>query len=153
MTNHTRFTIRCTVAERAELEVRSGGDISKYVRAVLFEGQSDELLEVGARLSELIETVQVLGNRQARTTEEIREALAIARAGAKAEPEAPTAMGAADPVTQGMLLELLLLLRGTRSRTDLDRAQAEVERQELPVWEGSIPPSSFMASNTTKRLP
>ncbi|MBR8032435.1 hypothetical protein [Burkholderia vietnamiensis] len=153
MTQHTRFTIRCTVPEKAELEVRSGGDISKYVRAVLFEGQSDELLAVESRVSELIETVRVLGNRQARTSEEVRELIAKVVAAPKAKAEAPTATGTPDPATQGMLLELLLLLRGTRSRTDLDRAQAEVERQKLPVWDGPTPPSSWMASSTTEQRP
>ncbi|QBQ96885.1 hypothetical protein [Paraburkholderia pallida] len=143
MTNHTRFTVRCTVAERAELEVRSGGDISKYVRAVLFDGQSDGMLNLQARVEELIETVHVLGNRQAQTGEEIRETLA--------KPETPTAAGAGDPVAQGMLLELLLLQRGARSRTDLNRAQAEVERQKLPVWENSTRPSSFTDTNATER--
>jgi hypothetical protein len=161
MTNHTRFTVRCTVAERAELEVRSGGDLSKYVRATLFEGQSQAMLDLQARVEELAETVQVLNHRlaqtgkevrelssrQTRTGEEIREALAKAAPPPQVQPIAVPAQD--NSRLKGMMLELLLLQRAVRGRPDLDRAQGTVEKQNLPVWEDK----PFVPSITTGQRP
>lgn len=161
MKNHTRFTVRCTLAERAELEVKSGGDLSKYVRAVLFEDLSDGMLDLRARMEELTETVQVLNyslaqtgeevrelsSRQTCTGAEIREALAKAASAPQTQPTEAQALD--NSVLKGMVLELLLLLRSTRSRTDLNSVQAEVERQKLPVWEDK----PYVSSTTTSIAP
>jgi hypothetical protein len=147
MTNHTRFTVRCTVAERAELEVKSGGDLSKYVRATLFEGQSQAMLDLQARVEELTETVQVLNHRLAQTGEEVREALAKAAPPPQVQPIAVPAQD--NSRLEGMMLELLLLQRAVRGRFDLDSAQGTVEKQNLPVWEGK----PFVPSVTTERRP
>lgn len=112
--------VRCTRAERIELEERAEGDISKYVRRLLFAEEGQALSNIERRLDELVEAVQSGASRAPREGEEVRE-----RAGS----------AQADTETSGMLLELLLLLRMSASRTNMQAAQAEVERQGLPVFE------------------
>jgi hypothetical protein len=112
--------VRCTRAERIEIEERAEGDISKYVRRLLFDEQSQALSNIDRRLDELTELVQSQASTVTRKGEEIRE---------------PGQATGADPVTQGMLLELLMLLRMTASQPNKQAAQAEVERQGLPVFE------------------
>ncbi|MGF6996814.1 hypothetical protein [Paraburkholderia sp. GAS32] len=139
MSKYTSIGIRCTVAEKAELEVRSGGNLSEYARKLLFEDQSSALSEVHARLEELIESVRVLSQQQSLTGEEIREALAKvgsppapAKVKAKTGDDAPTN---SNPVLKSILLELLLMQRSSRARSDLNAIHAEIERQGLTVWE------------------
>lgn len=112
--------VRCTRAERIEIEERAEGDISKYVRRLLFDEQSQALSNIDRRIDELTELVQAQASPGARKGEEIRE---------------PKQATGPDPVTQGMLLEVLMLLRMTASRTNMQTAQAEVERQGFPVFE------------------
>lgn len=153
MKNHARFTIRCTLAERAELEVKSGGlGISEYARTVLFKDQSQAMLDLQARVEELTETVSVLAHRQAMTGVEIREAVAKAAPLPQAQPIAAPAQD--NSRLEGMVLELLLLERGSRSRTDLNAVQSEVERLKLPVH-GDDPyePMVKTVTNPTERRP
>jgi hypothetical protein len=120
MSKHTRFTIRCTQSERVELEERAEGNVAGYVRRLLFDEQGAALSNIERRLDELIESVRVIEQTGARKGEEMREA------GPSTE---------VSPATQGMILELLLLMRGATNRTNLQAAQAEVERQGFPVFE------------------
>jgi hypothetical protein len=130
MKNHTRFTVRCTLAERADLEVKSGGgDLSKYVRAVLFEGESQAMLDLQARIEELREDQAVL---RAIVRELVNEGREL-KAAPPPQPQPIAAPAQDNSRLEGMMLELLLLQRGSSSRTNLNAVQSEVERQKLPV--------------------
>jgi hypothetical protein len=149
MKNHTRFTVRCTLAERAELEVKSGGNISEYARATLFEGQSQAMLDLQARVEELLQDQAVLRTLVRELAGEVREL----RATPTTQPQPIAAPAQDNSRLEGMTLELLLLLRGRASNTERQQIHATVESEGLSVWESSRPPSSSMASNTTERRP
>jgi hypothetical protein len=132
MTKHEIIRFRCTLAERLELEDRAKGDISKYIRRMLFEEQAQALSNIERKLDGLYEEVSVPSHSAPPKAEEVRD---------QGQPVE------FDTATQGMLLELLLRARGM----DMRSAQAQVERQGLPVWEDPTPLSSFATSNSTVR--
>jgi hypothetical protein len=146
------IAVRISDSERRALDNLARGDISKYVRSALFgdarrDAQSLQWLE--NRVNDLFEgqtLLLALVRALDGEVSELRESLAP-------QPQPVVAPVQDNSRLEGMTLELLLLLRGRAARMDLDRVHAEVERQGLPVWEGSTPPSSFMASNTTERQP
>lgn len=143
------IAVRLSDAERIELDDRAQGDISKYVRNALF-GEAENAVEVERRLSELIEEQAVLRSMISTLADSVKN-LSVELAKNAAPAPALAGTNEAGARLEGMTLELLLLLRGRGSRTELNGIQSEVKRQGLPVWEDSTPPSSFMASNTTMR--
>lgn len=130
MSKYAHISIRCTVAERAELEVRSGNNVSEYVRATLFEGQSQAMLDLQARIEELREDQGVL---RAMVREFVNEGREL-KAAPPPQPQPIAAPAQDNSRLEGMMLELLLLQRGSSSRTALNAVQSEVERQKLPVY-------------------
>lgn len=105
------ITFKCTAAQKDELEARSNGNVSQYIKDVLFGHMSRE-----DELAHLVEMVERIGNT------------------APAEGESPRASGL-DLATQGMLIEMLLLMRTAVKPNAQREAQAEVDRLGLPVWQ------------------
>ncbi|EKL8567297.1 hypothetical protein PSQ33_006284 [Pseudomonas aeruginosa] len=101
-------SFRCTETQKIELEERSQGDISEYVRRQLFRQMEQE------------DTLEMILQRLDQ------------RPGGAEQPSAGI-----DRQSMAILIELLLLLR-TASKPDAKReAQAEVERLGLDVWDSS----------------
>ena len=101
-------SFRCTETQKIELEERSQGDISEYVRRQLFRQMEQE------------DTLEMILQRLEQ------------RPGGDGQPGAGI-----DRQSMAILIELLLLLR-TASKPDAKReAQAEVERLGFDVWDSS----------------
>lgn len=153
------IAVRISDSERVILDNLAGGDISKYVRNVIFGNgrrQAESINWLENQVDGLRHRVDNLLQNQADLLDTVRElADEVRELKAALPPQSqPIAAPAQDNSRiEGMTLELLLLLRGNVSLTDRKRIHATVEREGLPVWEDSAPPSSFMASNTTERRP
>ena len=101
-------SFRCTETQKIELEERSQGDISEYVRRQLFRQMEQE------------DTLEMILQRLEQ------------RPSGDGQPGAGI-----DRQSMAILIELLLLLR-TASKPDAKReAQAEVERLGFDVWDSS----------------
>ena len=101
--------IRLTEAQRTELEERSapfGGNITEYVKSVLFL-QQDALGQILMRLDTPAQ-------------------------GTGATPAAGVTLDARD--VEGMLVEIVLLMRVAAKPETRKQAWAELERLGLPVW-------------------
>lgn len=151
------IAVRISDSERIMLDNLAGGDISKYVRNVIFGNgrrQAESINWLENQVDGLRNRVENLLQNQADLLDTVMALAADVRE-LKAAPGAqhqPVSAPAQDNSRlEGMTLELLLLLRGNVSLTDRRRIHATVESQGLPVWEDSAPPSSFMASSTTER--
>lgn len=104
------INIRITEAQKAELEARSGGSTSDYVRSLLF-GEHAGLEAVMDRIDHL--------------ADDIAEGRLLPES---SQPEAET--GALEP----MLMEILLMLRAMVKPETMRMAQAEVKRRGLTPW-------------------
>ncbi|HCL3992451.1 TPA: hypothetical protein N2C09_005545 [Pseudomonas aeruginosa] len=102
------ISFRVSEAQKIEVEERAQGDVSEYVRKVLFEhfDQEDALHQILDRLDERP---------------------------AGGDP----ATGEIDPAVMAIQLELLLLMRSVAKPDTLREAQAEVERLGFKVWEST----------------
>ena len=129
------IAVRLSNAERIELDDRAQGDISKYVRNALF-GEGPRADDVLGKLALLSEDLSVLNAKIERL---------------EAREPGQVVPSEADAQLKGMLLEVLLMLRGRLSPTERNAVHGTIESEGLPVWESSTPASSFMASNTTSR--
>jgi len=102
------ITVRCTEAQKIELEDRAAGDLSAYVRRQLFEKIEYE------------KTLQTILSRL------------------EDQPGKAGASGHTDsPLVLAMLMELVLLLRTASKPEAKKEAWAEVERLGFTVWESA----------------
>lgn len=102
-----RQTIRFTDAQMAELEARSGGNISDFIRSKLFDHSSG--LEAAVdRIEHLAEDV-----------EDLVRGLSDASKGENALP---------------LMAEILLILRATVKPETIRKAQAELKRNGISPW-------------------
>lgn len=108
------INVRVSEAEKAELEVRSEGNVSAYVRQQLF-GQDRTLETILHRL------------------EDIADDLEDKHTGA----ERPDTIAARDVMP--MLAELLLMMRRTVKPDTRKMAQSEIARVGMQVWESGNP--------------
>lgn len=137
------IAVRISDTERTELDNLARGDISKYVRNVLF-GDAKRFAE---SINWLENRVEDLLENQAVLLETVRALVAEVRELKTAPPPQPQPIAAPaqdNSRLEGMTLELLLLLRRNVLPVDRQGIQATVESEGLPVWESSRPPSSFM---------
>jgi len=109
-----RVTIRVTEAQKAELEARSGGNASDYVRSLLFGEQ--------AGLEAVLDRIDHLAD-------DIAEGRLLPVQG---EPQP-----AGDDRLTPMLLEVLLLLRATVKPETMRMAQSEMKRRGFTPWGGN----------------
>lgn len=109
-----RIYARVTEAEKAELEVRSEGNISAYVRQQLF-GQDRTLETILHRL------------------EDIADDLEEKQSGLDEGNTRTGDISARDLMP--MLAELLLMMRRTVKPDTLKMAQKEIQRVGMDVWE------------------
>lgn len=104
-------TIRVTEAQKAELEARSGGSTSEYVRSQLF-GEQAGLEAVLDRIDHLADDIA-----EGRLLPEL------------SEPR-ETSSGSLEP----MLMEILLMLRAMAKPETMRGAQKEVRRRGFMPW-------------------
>lgn len=105
------ITFKCSDAEKEELEARSNGNVSRYVKQVLFGqmAREDDL----AHLVDLVEKLLQQSSREGDST-----------------PSSGT-----DPVLLGMVAELLMIMRLSAKPEALQGAKSELTRAGLPVWQ------------------
>ncbi|MCG7605391.1 hypothetical protein [Halomonas sp. MM17-34] len=108
------INIRITEAQKAELEARSGGSTSDYVRSLLFGEQ--------AGLEAVLDRIDHLAD-------DIAEGRLLPVQG---EPQP-----AGDDRLMPMLLEVLLLLRATVKPETMRMAQSEMKRRGFTPWGGN----------------
>ncbi|MDN3554356.1 hypothetical protein QWY74_12980 [Halomonas almeriensis] len=108
------INVRVSEAEKAELEARSGGNVSAYVKQQLFS-QNQTLETILHRL------------------EDIADDLEDQHTDTEAHQERPDAIAARDVMP--MLAELLLMMRGTVKPNTRKMAQSEITRVGMQVWE------------------
>ena len=108
------INIRITEAQKAELEARSGGSTSDYVRSLLFGEQ--------AGLEAVLDRIDHLAD-------DIAEGRLLPVQG---EPQP-----AGDDRLMPMLLEGLLLLRATVKPETMRMAQSEMKRRGFTPWGGN----------------
>ncbi|SEN71110.1 hypothetical protein [Halomonas caseinilytica] len=112
------INVRVSETEKAELEVRSKGNVSAYVRQQLF-GQDRTLETILHRL------------------EDIADDLEDKHTGAEERYERPDTIVARDVMP--MLAELLLMMRRTVKPDTRKMAQSEIARVGMQVWESGNP--------------
>lgn len=95
---------RCSEAEQIEITDRARGNVSEYLRGLVF-GQSDPNQALDLILQRLDE-----------------------------QPENPSSVSGLDDRSKAILVELLLIMRATVKPQTLREAQAEVERLGFEVW-------------------
>lgn len=105
------ITFKCSDAEKEELEARSNGNVSRYVKQVLFSQMARE-----DDLAHLVDLVEKLAQRHGDDDE-----------------SAPP--GGIDQVLLGMVAELLLIMRDSAKVDAVQKAKAELTRAGLPVWQ------------------
>lgn len=105
------INIRITEAQKAELEARSGGSTSDYVRSLLF-GEQVGLEAVLDRIDHL--------------ADDIAEGNLLPESSHPREADA----GSLEP----MLMEILLMLRAMAKPETMRGAQAEVKRRGFMPW-------------------
>lgn len=108
-----RVTIRVTEAQKAELEARSAGNASDYVRSLLF-GEQAGLEAVLDRIDHLADDI------------------AEGRLLPEQSQPGPVDAHSLEP----MLVEILLMLRAMAKPETMRMAQAEVKRRGLSPWGG-----------------
>jgi len=105
------INIRVTEAQKAELEARSGGRTSEYVRSILFGGHSG--------LEAVLDRIDHLAD-------DIAEGRLLPE---QSQP-GPVDAHSLEP----MLVEILLMLRAMAKPETMRMAQAEVKRRGLSPW-------------------
>lgn len=105
------ITFKCSDAEKEELEARSNGNVSRYVKQVLFGQMARE-----DDLAHLVDLVEKL----------------LQQSGGDGQ-SAPS--GSTDPVLLGMVAELLMIMRLSAKPDAVQGAKSELTRAGLPVWQ------------------
>ncbi|MBU7436776.1 hypothetical protein [Paraburkholderia fungorum] len=147
------IAVRISDSEKIELDLRARGDISKYVRDVLFSEakcRDESIGWVENRVEDLLENQAVLLATVRALADEVSE-LKVAPPQQPQLIAAPAATGAPDPERKGIIMELELL-RGQTSREVKMLIWETVEGRDLPVWDGDPPPpGSFLAERMAEQ--
>lgn len=107
------ITFKCSDAEKEELEARSNGNVSRYVKQILFGQMARE-----DDLAHLVDLVERLVHRSG------------------SDDESTPTVGT-DQVLLGMVAELLLIMRDSAKVDAVQKAKAELNRAGLPVWQSN----------------